>query len=386
MPVNKRRDTGKWGYRHYYRGTNYRRHEWDTRDEAVEAFQELLDKLKRGIPIIDSRIFLVEAVNQFLLYSKRVGKSESRLKHLHLNFDRVIIPSLGENKRLKDITHLDIESLIDDQQKRPIKKKTIKHYVDDLNALLNWAVKEEIIAVNPMKKVNRKRIRPEKIIKVGHTPEQIKICESVLTGEDLLFLRFLKFTGARLTEGLTAQWDDVIYSEKEIILRGTKTEGSPRKIPMCRGLFETLSELEKSRTDSPFLFHHPDGSRILRKDKLFKKIYKLTGIKITAKDLRDFFTTIVLTGDEVYRPDEVTSMKLSGHTLMSTHEKYLFPLEEKQRRAVEIFDRMDGISTDISTGEGVDDGEKGAKLCRNWWRCRESNPGHCGYEPHALTV
>jgi hypothetical protein len=20
-----------------------------------------------------------------------------------------------------------------------------------------------------------------------------------------------------------------------------------------------------------------------------------------------------------------------------------------------------------------------------WWRCRDSNPGHCGYEPHALT-
>jgi hypothetical protein len=21
----------------------------------------------------------------------------------------------------------------------------------------------------------------------------------------------------------------------------------------------------------------------------------------------------------------------------------------------------------------------------NWWRCRDLNPGHCGYEPHALT-
>ena len=23
---------------------------------------------------------------------------------------------------------------------------------------------------------------------------------------------------------------------------------------------------------------------------------------------------------------------------------------------------------------------------KKWWRCRESNPGHCGYEPHALTT
>jgi hypothetical protein len=21
-----------------------------------------------------------------------------------------------------------------------------------------------------------------------------------------------------------------------------------------------------------------------------------------------------------------------------------------------------------------------------WWRCRDLNPGHCGYEPHALTT
>jgi hypothetical protein len=23
---------------------------------------------------------------------------------------------------------------------------------------------------------------------------------------------------------------------------------------------------------------------------------------------------------------------------------------------------------------------------KEWWRCRELNPGHCGYEPHALTI
>ena len=27
---------------------------------------------------------------------------------------------------------------------------------------------------------------------------------------------------------------------------------------------------------------------------------------------------------------------------------------------------------------------KGQVIMR-WWRCRDLNPGHCGYEPHALT-
>ena len=58
---------------------------------------------------------------------------------------------------------------------------------------------------------------------------------------------------------------------------------------MCRGLLETLKVLEAFKTDSPYVFHHKDGSRILRRDKTFGKVYKLTGIKITAKDLRDYF-------------------------------------------------------------------------------------------------
>ncbi len=117
MPVNRRKDTGKWGYRHYYRGKNYRKHDWDTREEAVEAYQEFLDKLKREIPIIDSNIGLVDAVNKFLEYSVRIGKSEWRLRALHTNFKTFFIPFFGEGRRLRDISHLEIESFINNDIK-----------------------------------------------------------------------------------------------------------------------------------------------------------------------------------------------------------------------------------------------------------------------------
>jgi integrase len=385
MPINKRKDTGKWGYRHWYRGRNYRKHAWGTREEAIEAYQEFLDRLKRELPIIDSNISFVDAVNKYLEYSARIGKSEWRLKGLYSNFKSLLIPFFGKGGRLKDINHLEIESFIDSQLKRPIKKNTIYHYMTDLNSLFNWAVKEEILSVNPMRKVNRKRIKPDKVIKQGFTPEEIMKCESALEGAELFFFQFLEYTGARLSEALRARWEDVDYSNLEIVLRGMKTRESFRKVDICEALFDTLKALENFKSDSNYLFHHKDGSSILRRDKMFKKVYRLTGIKITAKDLRDYFASTMAMGCEEYTPDIVTVSELLGHTSLNTTKKYLYSRKERRKMAVGIFDKIKRISTGISTREGF--GGKGNDLSSgyNWWRCRDLNPGHCGYEPHALT-
>ena len=64
--------------------------------------------------------------------------------------------------------------------------------------------------------------------------------------------------------------------------------------------------------------------------------------------------------------------------LKNTSDIYTF---WKKSEAASIVDEIDRIST----GEGF--GGKGNDLSSgyNWWRCRDLNPGHCGYEPHALT-
>ena len=319
-------------------------------------------------------------------YSFRIGKSNWRCKALYSNFKTFFIPFFGEERRLKDINHLEIETFIDNQLKREeITKNTIHHYITDLNSLFNWAIKEEILSTNPLKKVNRKRIKPDKVIKKGFTPDQIIRCESVLEGEELLFFQFLESTGARLSEALNAKWEDVDYSNGVIILRGTKTTESLRRVEMCEGLLETLKALEKYRTGSPFLFHHKDGSSILRRDKIFKKIFRLTAIKITAKDLRDYFASTIAMGCGGYTSDIVTVSELLGHTNLNTTKKYLYSLKERRMRAVSILDQIRRVSTCISTAEGNEGGRNDLSVGNNWWRCRDLNPGHCGYEPHALT-
>jgi hypothetical protein len=65
---------------------------------------------------------------------------------------------------------------------------------------------------------------------------------------------------------------------------------------------------------------------------------------------------------------------------LNTTKKYLYSLKERRIRAVNILDQIERISTSISTGEGF--GGKGNELSTeyNWWRCRDLNPGHCGYD------
>ena len=351
MQIRKRKDTGKWGYQICFHGKRFRQSGWNTRDEAQKVGEDFQGKLRReaSMAASGSSMACVDAVNGFLAYSGRIGKSKNRLHCLHSNFHSFLLPFFTAGKRLKDITHNDIESFIDAQLKRDISKNTIHHYVTDLNALLNWAVKEEIIDINPMRKVSRKRIRPQKIVKWGFTPEEIKKAESALEKEELLFFRFLLFTGERLTEALSSKWSDVNYENREIIIRGTKTEGSLRRLDMCDGLYMTLKGLEAYKTDSPYIFHHSDGRRILRRDKMFKKVKIKTGIKITAKDLRDVFATTIAMGSENNRPDVQTVSELLGHTNLITTKKYLYSLKEKRMKAVSVMDDIYGTESGTDT-------------------------------------
>ena len=105
---------------------DYRQSGWNTRDDAQKAAEDLQSKLRReaAMAVSGSNMSCVDAVNSFLAYSARIGKSENRLRGLHSNLHSFLLPFFTEGKRLKDITHNDIEVFIDEQCKR----KYIKEY------------------------------------------------------------------------------------------------------------------------------------------------------------------------------------------------------------------------------------------------------------------
>jgi integrase len=137
---------------------------------------------------------------------------------------------------------------------------------------------------------------------------------------------------------VSSKWSDIDYKNREIIIRGTKTEASLRRLDMCDGLYMTLKGLEAYKTESSYIFHHSNGDRILRRDKMFKRITLITGIKITAKDLRDVFASTIAMGSEKNRPDVQVVSELLGHTNLITTKKYLYSLKEKRMKVVSVLD------------------------------------------------
>ena len=94
---------------------------------------------------------------------------------------------------------------------------------------------------------------------------------------------------------------------------------------------------------------------------MFKRIKLKTGIKITAKDLRDVFASTIAMGSENNRPDVQTVSDLLGHTNLTTTKKYLYSLKEKRMKAVSVLDDIYGTKIDTDTKKNDD--EKRLSTC-----------------------
>lgn len=77
--------------------------------------------------------------------------------------------------------------------------------------------------------------------------------------------KFLLYSGCRRSEALNLTWEDIDFKRNEIHIKGTKTEGSDRYIPLFNNLATLLEQMPKGNGK---VFHH-------RADYLTKSFKKL---------------------------------------------------------------------------------------------------------------
>lgn len=406
MSVEYRKDRKRWGYRLSHRGKRYRRYAWRTKAEAREAERAFIVELASRPNLPENA--LVSAVGQYLVESAMKGRSHWRLDALRRNFDRFILPYFGPSTPLSAINSKQIESFMIEHRQR-VKNTTVWNYLVDLSAFFTWALKNGLVAHNPVGAVDRGPIRKRAPVKSPLNLDEFERAAASLSGTDRILFDFLRFTGLRKDEMNRAQWEDVDLERALLMVRGTKTEESQALIPLSPVLTEELRALYQVRDQSGLLFPgrstQTAGKKIYSRRRLFEKITRVTtsceecdfvgaplnrktcsqcagllhrnicrqcgvpaikqvvcsgcgstrlrgGIILKPKDLRDYFCTEVAARTN----DPVTMMKLLRHTNLATSTKYSRTVPERMREAVKNL----GVSPGGQSG-----GHAGPKSAQN---------------------
>lgn len=190
----------------------------------------------------------------------------------HLDFWKEHLGQL----RLDEVTHGEINAAVAVLQTRPAMHKskaglkptgrllspaTVNRHLATLSAVMNFALKRDMIDAHPMKSGKVEKLTEGNGRKRILTDEEITRLMAA-AGQSVwpmmpLFLRMLLTTAARKSEVLCLKWQDVNLGESVAILHETKN-GRARALPLVSDVRAALEEAKKVRPlRSDFVFFDP---------------------------------------------------------------------------------------------------------------------------------
>ena len=242
-------------------------------------------------------------------------------------------------------------------QGKPLAPKSVRHHYGTLTNIFGYADKQELIAKNPMTRVDA----PKKVKKAvdALTPEQATRFFETLPGCDLDFrcmLHLFITTGIRRGECMGIKWRDVDFKngtvtiarcvtytpECGVIVSTPKTENSVRTIPLMPSTVKLLQEWKKQThaaqpntiLKDAFLFpkgkdvfQPRDPNSITRRVKRFMKAHDFPDL--SPHDLRHSCATLLLAeGADIKSVQEIL-----GHADASTTLDYYVKSDLQQMKA-----------------------------------------------------
>lgn len=299
------------------------------------------------------------------LANKTIARYQDMLKN-------TILPVLG-NKKLDQIKPMHLlelyASLSKDGARKDGKKggysnKTIQHVHRLIRAMLELAVKWELINSNPAAKVSAPKVQRKEID--FYDEEQAMALFQALEEEPIKYItmvKFLLYTGMRRSEMMALKWDDIDFEErririnkaatyapgKGITIKETKTVRSERIIYMSDTVYslltvykdyqdETKVVMQNLWNETGFLFTRDDGN-MMHTDTIsawFTEFIKRTNLPhITLHGLRHTNATLMLSSGT----DIETVSRILGHSnSITTSNVYL---HSGQAARTEALSRLD---------------------------------------------
>lgn len=136
---------------------------------------------------------------------------------------------------------------------------SVKLYLSYFNAIFNFAIKNQVIDINPIKTVNySKQFRGAGVRNTIVTPEQWPQLKELFKKERWYIqgvIEMMWWTGMRISEVLSLTWKDINITEGAISLEAERVkERSDRVIGIEPELSEYLSSLKKQPRKNAYVF------------------------------------------------------------------------------------------------------------------------------------
>ena len=271
-----------------------------------------------------------------------------------------------ENKKMMLITKPQVEEFIANLKVKELSYQTINHIIFLTGAIFEKMIDDELIKINPVKRVKKLSINNKKASYL--TQEEVQKCLETAQANYPQYYALLYtaiYSGLRQGELLALTWDDIDFDSKSITvnksfskgqLGATKTTSSIRNVRICNSLLEVLKSWQNKykQNELNLVFPNQNGNYLDSRNILQRFLHpclKLAGLKtIRWHDLRH--THISLLVNQNVAPQVIqkqaghstikTTMDTYGHLMPSVYNSSIdaidniFALKQKPERKLRI--------------------------------------------------
>ena len=242
------------------------------REKEVQMQAALYEAKVLGSQVIDSNAKFSDFIKLWLEKYACPNLQPNTFVEYKREIDHRIIPALG-NKRLNKIRPLDLLDFYDsltaegmrlDGRPGYLSDRTIKMQHQIVSSIFSTAMRWQLVNSNPCSNASPPKQKKDTKAKpdVKHFDEnQVAILLEIMEKEKLKYraaVYLALFGGLRRSEILALTWDDIDFDNMIVdinkarqsihgqapILKGTKTDGSDRKISLPEAVFNVLSQLK----------------------------------------------------------------------------------------------------------------------------------------------
>lgn len=352
MPVYKDTERNTWYYSIYYtdlygKPKRKKKRGFKTKKQAKIAEAEMLRSLK---PEGDEIRTFEEVFYERLKHEDLSPRTTKHRKQQYEKYYRYNFANIPINKvtveQCKDLR----KQLIDNKNLKDEYKKSV---FSGFKAIMNYALKNNYIDVNPANSVSNIKFNKSKLLYINRNEfdNLVLKMDNLDNKNPILYRKFIQllfYTGLRVGEALPLTWEDWDPTKRELDINKTtdvttneirygvaKTKSSLGIVPVPKNIAEMLEELrEIAKPNDKFIFGGNRHFSYQTITKAFYSVFREYNSEITIHTLRHSYATYLINnGVDMY-----LLMNLLRHSdIQETIGTYSHLYTDRKQKAMELF-------------------------------------------------